>query len=179
MTDQDLSRLVHEAFRVTNSRILDHVASNPEDRGMGCTGELLAFNNDHYIIGHVGDSRTYLFRDGMLRQITKDHSLVQAQVDEGILSANEARNNPRRNIILRAIGTDPLLQLDVIRGRGQDRDIFLICSDGLTDAIDDENITIILSSGMPIDQAANTLIRSALAAGGKDNITVILCKFHF
>lgn len=178
-TDDDLSRLVHEAFRVSNSRIRDHVTKHPEDSGMGCTGELLAFHNDLYIIGHVGDSRTYLFRDGLLRQITKDHSLVQAQIDEGILTAKEARHNPHRNVILRAIGTDQLLQLDVIRGRGQERDIFLICSDGLTDALDDETITIALSSGMPIEETTRTLIRSALSAGGKDNITVILCKLLY
>lgn len=178
-TANDLGSVVHEVFRISNSRILDHVADHPEDRGMGCTGELLAFRNDQYIIGHVGDSRTYLFRDDTLRQMTKDHSLVQSQIDEGILSAEGARNHPRRNIILRAIGTEPSLQLDVIKGRGRDRDIFLICSDGLTDAISDESIAESLSSGMSMNETARTLIRSALSSGGKDNITVILCKLDY
>lgn len=177
-TVDELIGLVHEVFRISNARIQDHVAIHPEDRGMGCTGELLAFHDGHYIIGHVGDSRIYLFRDGMLRQITKDHSLVQAQVDGGILSREEARRHPRRNIILRAIGIDPSLQLDVIKGRVQDLDIFLICSDGLTDAIDDKEIAGIIASEMTMDQTALTLIRSAISAGSKDNVTVILCKLQ-
>jgi protein phosphatase len=143
---------------------------------MGCTGELLAFHKELYMIGHVGDSRIYLFRDGKLRQITKDHSLVQSQVDSGVLSPEEARNHPRKNIILRAIGIDPTLQLDVIKGTVRDQDTFLICSDGLTDAIDDGIIREILSSEIAIDRMARTLILSALSAEAKDNITVILCK---
>ena len=175
-TAEVLCSMVHEVFRRSNSRILDHGAESPSNRGMGCTGELLAFHKELYMIGHVGDSRIYLFRDGKLRQITKDHSLVQSQVDGGVLSPEEARNHPRKNIILRAIGIDPALQLDVIKGTVRDQDTFLICSDGLTDAIDDGRIREILSSGIAIDRMARTLIQSALSSGAKDNITVILCK---
>ncbi|GAM09394.1 serine/threonine phosphatase stp [Geobacter sp. OR-1] len=177
-TEETLVAMVYEAFREANARILEYVAKHPKDHGMGCTGELLAFHNDHYIIGHVGDSRVYLFRDGMLRQITKDHSLVQSQLDNGVISVEEARNHPRRNIILRAVGTDPALQLDVIKGTGRDMDTFLICSDGLSDAIGDREISAILASGAPLDRSAQTLIQSALAAGGNDNITVILCELQ-
>lgn len=177
-TEDMLCSMVLEVFMQANSRILDHVEVNPHDRGMGCTGELLAFHKDIYVIGHVGDSRIYLFRDGKLRQVTKDHSLVQSQVDVGILSPEEARNHPRKNIILRAIGIDPALKLDVIKGTVRDQDIFIVCSDGLTDAIEDGRIREILSSGMAIDQMPRILIQSALSAGSKDNVTVLLCKLH-
>jgi protein phosphatase len=177
-TDHVLCGMVQEVFSRANSRILDHVMENPNDHGMGCTGELLAFHNEQYIIGHIGDSRIYLFRNGRLRQITKDHSLVQSQVDVGMLSPEEAKNHPRKNIILRALGIDSALQLDVIKGNVRDQDTFLICSDGLTDVVEDEKIREILSSRIAIDRMALSLIKSALSAGSKDNITVLLCQLN-
>src|SRR5688500_7383949 len=98
--------LVQKVFRDSNKRISEHIAQHPGDKGMGCTGDLLVFSENTYIIGHIGDSRVYLLRDGRLQQLTKDHSLVQLQVDSGALSPEEAKHHPQKNIILRAIGAD-------------------------------------------------------------------------
>lgn len=168
--------LVQKAFRQANKRIFEHTAQHPDDEGMGCTGDLLAFYRDRYVIGHVGDSRVYLLRAGNLRQLTKDHSLVQFQVDRGILTPEEARNHPERNILLHALGTDPVVPFDMLQGSGLNRDIFLMCSDGLTDMVDDAEIQDMLVSADTIQQKVKRLIEAALSAGGWDNITVILCE---
>lgn len=167
---------VQNVFRQTNERIFEHSAQHPDDDGMGCTGDLLVFHGDRYVIGHAGDSRVYLLRNGNLKQLTKDHSWVQLQVDQGLLTPEEARNHPRKNIILSALGTDPAVSFDMLEGRGLDRDIFLLCSDGLTDMVDDASIQEILVSTATIQQKVKNLINAALSAGGKDNTTVILCE---
>ncbi len=167
---------VQNVFRQTNERIFEHSAQHPDDDGMGCTGDLLVFHGDRYVIGHAGDSRVYLLRNGNLKQLTKDHSWVQLQVDQGLLTPEEARNHPRKNIILSALGTDPAVSFDMLEGRGLDRDIFLLCSDGLTDMVEDASIQEILVSTATIQQKVKNLINAALSAGGKDNTTVILCE---
>lgn len=168
--------LIEKAFRCSNKRILEHTAQNPDDSGMGCTRDLLVFYGRNYVIGHVGDSRVYLLRDRSLRQLIKDHSPVQQLVDQGMLTPKQAKNHPRKNIILRAAGTDPLLSFDRIKGEGLNHDIFLLCSDGLTDMLDDSAIQDILASPESLQYKVENLIRSALAAGGRDNITVVLCE---
>ena len=100
-------------------------------------GNLLGIHGNRYVIGHSGDSRVYLLRDGNLKQLTRDHSWVQLQVDQGLLTPEEARNHPRKNIILRALGTDPIVSFDMLEGKGIHRDIFLLASDGLTDMVED------------------------------------------
>ncbi|NVN91261.1 MAG: Stp1/IreP family PP2C-type Ser/Thr phosphatase [Desulfuromonadales bacterium] len=174
--EQDLYILIQEAFRLGNDRMIGHVASNPQDRGMGCTAELIVFSGDTYIVGHVGDSRTYLYREGKLRQITKDHSLVQGQVDQGLITPEEAKRHNFRNIVLRAVGTDPTVSLDLIKGKCLPGDIFLLCSDGLTDLVDDSLIRVILSSAHGLPDKVERLVNSANTAGGSDNITVVLCE---
>ena len=165
-----------KVFIDSNRRILEHAAKNPEDWGMGCTADLLVFTNGRYIIGHVGDSRVYLLRRHCLSQLTRDHSLVQLQVDQGVLTPEEARTHPRRNIILRAVGTDASVFPDILEGEALDHDIFLLCSDGLTDMVEDSLIQRILSSAARLQQKADGLIEAALAAGGSDNVTVVLCQ---
>ena len=167
---------VEEVFIDSNKRILEHAANNPDDWGMGCTADLLAFADRRYIIAHVGDSRVYLLRRRCLSQLTRDHSLVQLQVDQGVLTPEEARTHPRKNIILRAVGTDPSVFPDILEGEALDHDIFLLCSDGLTDMVEDSLIQRILSSAAPLQQKADGLIEAALAAGGSDNVTVVLCQ---
>ena len=170
-----LHALVQKAFKRANEHILAHAARHPDDSGMGCTGELLLLRDDRYIIGHVGDSRIYLLRDGRLRQLTKDHSLVQSQVDEGTLTTEEAKHHPRKNILLRAVGTDLSETCDIIEGAPLDGDIFLLCSDGLTDMVEDTTIIEILASFHMPEDAVKRLISAALNAGGKDNVTALLC----
>ena len=173
---QSMDVAVQEAFRLGNDRILEHVALNPEDEGMGCTAEIIAFANDSYIVGHVGDSRTYLFREGILRQITRDHSFVQEQVDSGRITPEEAKNHAQKNIVLRAVGISPELALDIVNGKSFADDIFLLCSDGLTDMVEDELIREVLSSSRSLPEKGAELIECAKSGGGRDNITVVLCE---
>jgi protein phosphatase len=121
---------------------------------MGCTAEILAVAGEEVVIGHVGDSRTYRFRAGELRQLTVDHSLVQDQLGKGLISAEEARKHPMRNVILRAVGAKETIELDVLKGRGLAGDIFLLCSDGLTDMIDDAEISGCLKASADIRTAS-------------------------
>lgn len=167
---------VKKAFNEANRRILDHVASHPGDEGMGCTAEILAFSGESVVIGHVGDSRTYRLRNGELKQLTLDHSLVQTQIDQGLITPEEARKHPMRHMILRAVGTKDPLELDVLTGKGMPGDIFLLCSDGLSDMIDDNAILLNMNGSTDLRAMVGRLIDAAKAAGGKDNVTVVLAK---
>lgn len=171
-------QLVQQTFTLANNRILSHVKSNPKHEGMGCTAELIVFTHNRFIIGHVGDSRTYRIRDGEQEQITCDHSLVQQQLDQGIITPEEARHHSMRNIILRAVGTKNELALDLIRGDILPGDVFLLCSDGLTDMVDDPIIHRIMMSDATLAQKADRLINIAKSVGGKDNITVVLSEVN-
>lgn len=176
-TDQSENEILYrvkKAFSFANEKILDDATQNPNHEGMGCTAELLAFCGDGFALGHVGDSRTYRFRNGQLRQLTQDHTLVQQQIEEGLISSENIRNHPLRNVILRALGQERELALDLLRGKILPGDLFLLCSDGLTDMVQDDQIQEILSSDIDIHRKADKLVESAKAAGGKDNITVVL-----
>ncbi len=168
--------LARKVFKRSNERMLEHTAEYPDDEGMGCTGDLLVFAGDRYVVGHVGDSRIYLLRDGVLRQLTKDHSLVQGLVDNGTLTPEEAKHHPQKNIILQALGIDPSVSFDILEGTGLGHDIFLLCTDGLTDMVADSAIQDILVSSVSIRCKVEELIGAAIAAGGRDNVTVILCE---
>jgi PPM family protein phosphatase len=167
---------VEKSFELANQRILNHVKEHPGHTGMGCTGELLALSNHSYYLGHVGDSRTYLFRQGELKQLTRDHSFVQDLVDKGVITPDEARTHRLRHVIMRAVGTRETLEVELGKGEVAAGDLFLLCSDGLTDMVEDELIQQVLS--MPIELAvkAGRLIEAANAAGGRDNVTVVLIE---
>jgi PPM family protein phosphatase len=173
--DQSL-QLLQRSYELANERILDHVRSHPEDHGMGCTAELLVLCNNKFALGHVGDSRTYLFRKGQLRQLTRDHSLVQDQVDQGLITFQEARTHRLRHVLLRAVGTTDTLAVDCISGNILPGDLFLVSSDGLTDMVEDMTIAEVLALPIGINEKVERLIEAAKAAGGHDNITVILSE---
>jgi PPM family protein phosphatase len=175
-TEETRMDRVKRAFTLANKRMLDHVDAYPDHAGMGCTAEILAVEGTEIIIGHVGDSRTYRLRNGQLKQLTQDHSLVQEQVNKGIITATEARSHSMRNVILRAVGAKETVELDLLKGKGLPGDIFLLCSDGLTDMIEDEAIRNCLSQGENLQVLAGQLIELAKAAGGKDNVSVVLVK---
>jgi len=175
-TEEDALKVMHATFQLANEKILDKAKREPEHSGMGCTAELLKFCDGMYILGHVGDSRVYLFRKGQLKQISKDHSLVQEQLEQGLISAIEAKTHSLRHIILRAVGINDSLAVDFIKGRTASGDIFLLCSDGLSDMIDDPAIQQVLSLPVDLDQKTDALIEAAKSAGGHDNVTVVLCE---
>ena len=175
-TERQAIDLVQDTFSFANKKILDHVNENPPHQGMGCTAELVAFFDEGFVLGHIGDSRTYRLRDGHLKQLTQDHSFVQGQIDQGLITQAEARHHHLRNVILRAVGVAENLSLDLLNGKIFSGDLFLLCSDGLTDMVDDPLIQEILSSALSLPQKTGELIGSANAAGGLDNITVVLSE---
>jgi protein phosphatase len=156
--------------------MLSHVEKHPDHEGMGCTAELVGFFNEGFVLGHMGDSRTYRLRNGELKQLSKDHSLVQDQTDKGLITADEARNHPMRNVILRAVGIKQELALDLVSGKTLSGDLLLLCSDGLTDMVDDSVIQEVLSSMIELAQKADRLVELAKSGGGHDNITVVLSE---
>ncbi len=176
LSEQDAISLVKETFLTANTKIRQHVLQTPNHRGMGCTADLLLFYDCGFMLGHIGDSRTYRMRQGQLVCLTKDHSLVQDQLDQGIISKDEARTHRLRNVISRAVGASDELEVDIIRGRYFAGDLFLLCSDGLTDMISEETIETTINNDNPLLKRANLLIDQAKAGGGRDNITVVLVE---
>jgi len=174
-SEEECHRSVQKAFALANERILEE-ARKRQYRKMGCTAELMAFHPTGFVLGHVGDSRAYLLRKGELRQLTRDHSLVQEQVDEGLITMEEARWHSLRNVILRAVGIEETLAVDLLRSKGQAGDFFLLCSDGLTSMVEEGEIRKILHRPLSLEEKTDLLIREANSAGGADNITVVLCE---
>ncbi|EKD34080.1 MAG: hypothetical protein ACD_75C02478G0002 [uncultured bacterium] len=167
---------IEAAFSLANRKILANVALNPHHFGMGCTAELLVVCHDHYIVGHVGDSRTYLFRGGMLRQLSRDHSLVQEQLDQGLISPDQAKKSRFRNVLLRAVGVDSPLTADIIGGPLHPGDIFLLSTDGLHGVVNNDELASVLAFHTALTLKADILINMANDAGGNDNISVTLAE---
>jgi serine/threonine protein phosphatase PrpC len=175
-SEQDTADSVLETFRLANERILKEATEDIQYQGMGCTAELIVFDNQNYALGHVGDSRTYLYRQGQLKQMTKDHTFIQDQIDQGIITPAEANGHSHRNVILRAVGANETLAVDLIEGESLPGDIFLLCSDGLTDMTDETSIQDVLALSLSLDQKGDRLVELAKSKGGYDNITVVLCE---
>jgi len=175
-TERDNYFLIQETYRLANKRILTWARNDPRYQGMGCTAELLAVSDQNFVIGHVGDSRTYRFRQGELKQLTRDHSFIQDQVDQGLMTLEEAQRHSLRNVILRAVGIEETLAVDLTRGKGIPGDFFLLCSDGLTSTVDDRSVQEVISLPLSLSQKVERLIHLAKLAGGDDNITVVLCE---
>ena len=174
LSEENTIARVQTTFKLANDKILKHVGRNPHDQGMGCTADLLAFSQDSFIIGHVGDSRTYRLKNSTLKQLTKDHSLVQEQLDQGLISPEEARRHAMRNVILRAVGVNVTVALDILKGKKNPGDLFLLCSDGLTDMVGDPAVFSALCADGNLSEKSAALIQLAKQAGGKDNVTVVL-----
>lgn len=177
----DLSALEQavELIREANRRVYTYSSENASARGMGTTMTVALVEGSIVTIGHVGDSRAYLLRDDQLTQLTQDHSLVAELVRSGRLSPKEAESHPRRSVITRALGTDSDVEVDVFSLRGQDGDLFLLCSDGLTSMVSDEEIaSLLVVARGDLGDAGKKLIAAANLAGGEDNITVVLFELE-
>jgi protein phosphatase len=170
--EAQLTRILREA----NRRIYDRAVSDDSHRGMGTTVTAAKVSGDEVSLGHVGDSRAYRLRDGELEQLTRDHSLVAELERSGQITAEAAEHHPQRSIITRALGPEPDVQVDTYTLAGRAGDLFLICSDGLTSMISDDELASILRSASSLDEAADSLVRAANQSGGKDNITVVLFR---
>lgn len=173
MRGESTQNWLTEVFIETNTRILDKSNQYEDLLGMGTTIVALACLGREVIIAHVGDSRAYHIRQGVMTQITKDHSYVQELVDNHIISAEEAKHHPQKNIITQSMGVNPSIEVDLIRLHVSNDDIFVLCSDGLSDMLDDEQILEIICHEPHIDEALTKLVEAANAAGGRDNISII------
>ena len=167
-----------DRVREANRRIHELSHADDERHGMGTTLTAAYVDDSHLAIAHVGDSRAYLFRDGELRRLTQDHSLVGELVRKGKLTEEQAEEHPQRSIITRALGPEPSVEVDTWSYPVKDGDIVLLCSDGLTSMITEEKIAEVLESSSSLKEAASRLIREANAAGGRDNITVVLTRLE-
>ncbi len=174
-SEEEANQFLVDAFQEGNRRICESVLARGEWRGMGTTIVALVRRDDRVIIGHVGDSRSYVLRDGALVQLTDDHSWVAEQVRMGLLTNEEAHKHPMRNIVTRAMGNRLELEVDVSERPIHPGDVFLLCSDGLNSMLGDEQISEILSRHQddPVE-ACRALIDAANEHGGDDNITVIV-----
>ena len=168
------------AIRHANTAILAEAVRDRAKAGMGTTLTGLAIADPEHrraLVANVGDSRTYLWRHGELRQITKDHSHVQSLVDRGAITRAEARVHHQRNIVLRAMGIDPDLEVDVFEVDIEDGDRFIVCSDGLVDEADDDAIEIAIRTSASPQELADSLVALANESGGRDNTTVVVVDF--
>ena len=176
--DEARDRFV-SAFRDAGSEIVRQARQDETRTGMGTTATVLVLRpDDHYIVGHIGDSRAYLLRDGVLSRITTDHSWVQEQVARGVITPEQAEHHPQSNIITRALGTEPSPRPDVYVGPMKARDRFLISSDGLTDMLDESRVRKILGAVDEPEAAAARLVSEANLAGGIDNVTALVVHVH-
>ena len=173
LDDVDPLTALEEAVRTANHHLGDLVATDPAVEGMGTTLEAMLWDGQRFATAHIGDSRAYRLRDGVLTQISSDHTFVQSLVDEGKLTPAEARGHPHRSLLLRVLlgRDDNEPDLDHVEGQLGDR--YLLCSDGLTDMVDDPEIERALGAET-IDMAATELVRLALEGGGYDNVTVVI-----
>ncbi|MBT3320223.1 MAG: Stp1/IreP family PP2C-type Ser/Thr phosphatase [Clostridia bacterium] len=168
------SKDIVKAISGANKKVWSNAKQNTARDGMGSTATLAVFKDSKVLIGQVGDSRAYLYSDGVLSQITKDHSYVQSLVDSGQITDNEALSHPLRNVITRAIGTNIDVECDFFAQDISLGDLVLICSDGLIACVLDDDISAILSEG--VTGAADKLVNAALNCGGSDNISVIIAS---
>ena len=168
---------VHDAIERANTKVFDASRENAQYRGMGTTVVVLLFRDNRFVVAHVGDSRLYRYRDGKLEQITHDHSLMQELIDRGFYSQEQAEDSLNRNLVTRAIGIEKSVDIDLLEGGVETGDIFLLCSDGVTDMVDDETIrSTIPESQDDLENIASELVRLANEAGGKDNISAVLAR---
>ncbi len=170
-------RLINR-IRAANRRIYDLSRTQHEHAGMGTTLTAAYLDDDHLAVAHVGDSRAYIFRDGELTRLTQDHSLVEELVRQGKLTQEQAAEHPQRSIITRALGIEGDVEVDTWSYPMRAGDVVLLCSDGLTSMIGEEQIGQILRGETSLDRAADGLIGAANEAGGRDNITVVLFRLE-
>ncbi len=175
-TDGDVKRAMDICVDNANRAIFQAANSNPQYAGMGTTLVVAVFRPGRLLLGHVGDSRGYRFRNGRLAQITRDHSLLQEQIDAGIITPEQAAFSANKNLVTRAVGVEDTVLLETHLHEVQPGDVYLMCSDGLSDMLDDTSIAQVLQMHDSLAAAGAALIESANDAGGKDNISLILVR---
>jgi protein phosphatase len=175
-SDAEVRRAMDICVDNANRAIFNAANSNPQYAGMGTTLVLAVFRQERLLVGHVGDSRAYRLRAGKLTQITRDHSLLQEQIDAGLITPEQAAFSANKNLVTRAVGVEDTVLLETHLHDLQSGDIYLLCSDGLSDMLDDASIAQVLQMYDSVEAAGTALINAANDAGGKDNIAVVLVR---
>lgn len=178
--DRALQAALTHAVRAVSNEIYQLGQNDPSIRGLGSTVVLAAMTSKHMVLAHVGDSRCYLIRNGTIQQITSDHSWVQRQVDAGVISTEAARSHPQRNILTRSLGDSLPPEVDICTLDLRDEDMFVLCSDGLTGGLTDEEILNLSAQCREPQPLAESLVRLANDQDGSDNITAVvgLCSLQ-
>jgi len=175
-SDAEVRRAMDICVDNANRAIFNAANTNPQYAGMGTTLVVAVFRDDRVLLGHVGDSRCYRLRAGKLQQITRDHSLLQEQIDAGLITPEQAAFSANKNLVTRAVGVEDTVMLETHHHDVEAGDLFLMCSDGLSDMLDDAAIAQVLQAHDSLETTGRALIAAANDAGGKDNISVILVR---
>jgi PPM family protein phosphatase len=175
-SDAEVRRAMDICVDNANRAIFNASTSNPQYAGMGTTLVVAVFRDDRVLLGHVGDSRCYRLRAGKLQQVTRDHSLLQEQLDAGLITPEQAAFSSNKNLVTRAVGVEDSVLLETHQHDVLPGDVFLMCSDGLSDMLDDASIAQVLLAHDSLETRGRALIDAANDAGGKDNISVILAR---
>jgi PPM family protein phosphatase len=170
-------KMLQEQVAKANTSIYQAAQSQPQYAGMGTTLVVALFYDNKMMVAHIGDSRLYRMRGDEFTQVTKDHSLLQEQIDAGMLTKEQAKHSANKNLVTRALGIDPAVEAEIHEYDTQPGDIYLLCSDGLSDMVSDEDIGMALQAlGANLNLAAQQLVQMANDNGGRDNVSVILIK---
>jgi protein phosphatase len=171
---REIRRALESSIDKANRAIFNAARASPAYAGMGTTLVVAVFRNHRVLVAHVGDSRCYRLRNGSLARLTHDHSVVQQQIDAGEVSPENAAYAPNKNLVTRALGVDSSVAPDVNEYRVEDGDLFLLCSDGLSDMLSDERMCSILQGRTSVVEKSRALVHAANRQGGRDNISVAL-----
>jgi protein phosphatase len=176
-TPRELAYAMGQCVDQANRAIFDAANVNPQYSGMGTTLVMVAVAGGHLVVGHVGDSRAYRLRDGQLQRLTRDHSMLQEQLDAGLITPAQAARSTNRNLVTRALGVEAEVTLEARDHSLVQDDLLMLCSDGLTDMVGDEGICDLLChTHASLQEACQSLVDAANAAGGRDNISVVLVR---
>ena len=173
---REVRRAMEICVENANHSIFNAANSTPQYTGMGTTLVVCVFQGDRLLLGHIGDSRCYRLRGSQFQQITKDHSLLQEQIDAGWITPEQALTSPNKNLVTRALGVEDTVLVEINEYRVESDDIYVMCSDGLSDMVNDAAIAQIMLARSALNDKANELISLANRAGGRDNISVILAQ---
>jgi protein phosphatase len=172
----EVRRALEDGVDKANREIFNMANTNPHCAGMGTTLVVASFRPGQLLVGHVGDSRAYRLRGGRLRQLTKDHSLLQEQIDAGLITPEQALYATHKNLVTRAVGVEDTVLLEITLHDVQPGDVIMLCSDGLSDMLNDNEMEFLVAGQPNLDSAAAALVAAANQAGGRDNISVILAR---
>lgn len=172
----DIRRALEICVDNANQAIYSAAQANPEYTGMGTTLVAGVFSGERLVLGHVGDSRCYRLRAGVLQQLTRDHSWLQEQLDAGLLTPKQAAVSSSRNLVTRALGVEPMVLLEINEFKIEPHDLFLMCSDGLSEMLNAREITAIVAPDASLEEKTTRLIAAANTRGGRDNISVLLAQ---